>query len=298
MSLPAFASLSPARRAAKPRVLLGVAVAAVAAVALSAPGLADEPVRIGMIPDAGATQVSIDQKAPLKDYLSKAMGHPVKLIIPTSYNATVEALGNGSLDFAYLGGLTFVKARAHYGIVPLVQRKIDTEFHSLFITQAASSIHTLADLKGKSFAFGDIVSTSGHLMPYRAMAAAGIDPDHDLKGFRYTGSHAATVQTVAAGGVDAGACDETVFRALVSEGKVDGKKLRVFYTTPAFVDYVWAARKDLSPEIQKKFAAAFLNLSPERDGAILEILRGKSFVRATNEEYHAIEEVATKLEMF
>src|SRR5215469_16236247 len=46
-------------------------------------------VSVGMIPDAGATQVAIDQKAPLRDYLTRAIGQPVKLVIPTNYNATV-----------------------------------------------------------------------------------------------------------------------------------------------------------------------------------------------------------------
>src|SRR5579862_8180068 len=114
---------------------------------------ASEGIRVGMIPDAGATQVSIDQKKPLKDYLAGAIGQSVDLIIPTNYNATVEALGNGSLDFAYLGGLTFLKAHAQYGVMPLVQRDSDMRFHSLFITQTGSSIKSLADLKGKNFAF-------------------------------------------------------------------------------------------------------------------------------------------------
>ena len=82
----------------------------------------------------------------------------VELIIPANYNATVEALGNGSLDVAYLGGLTYAKAHARYGVVPLVQRDIDQRFHSLFITGPASSIKSLADLKGHSFCFGDINS--------------------------------------------------------------------------------------------------------------------------------------------
>lgn len=63
-----------------------------------------------MIPDTGATQVSIEEKGPLRDYLSRTLGQPVELVIPTSYNATVEAIGNGSLDFAYFGGLTYCKA--------------------------------------------------------------------------------------------------------------------------------------------------------------------------------------------
>lgn len=258
---------------------------------------ADTAIKVGMIPDTGATQVSIQEKGPLQAYLSTAIGRPVSLVIPTNYNATVEGLGNGSLDFAYLGGLTYVKAHASYGVIPLVQRDIDQQFHSLLFTQASSSIHSLSDLKGKRFAFGDINSTSGHLMPYRAMTQAGVDPDKDLT-FRYTGSHAATVQAVASGTVDAGGADETVYKSLVADGKVDGSKLRVFYTTPAFVDYVWVARKDVDATTQRQFADAFLKLTAGRDDQILTILRGQHFVRANDAEYKDIADVARKLGMF
>src|SRR5215469_14748932 len=216
---------------------------------------AETALRIGMIPDAGATQVSIEQKAPLRAYLEKALQRPVELIIPTNYNATVEGLGNNSLDVAYLGGLTYIKAHASYGAIPLVQRQADREFHSLFITQASSPIKSVADLKGKSFAFGDINSTSGHLIPFQIMQQVGIDPDKDMK-FRYTGSHVATVKAVEAGATDAGACDETVFREMTSTGKADPAKLRVFQTSKPFADYVWAARRDLDPATQKAIIKA------------------------------------------
>jgi phosphonate transport system substrate-binding protein len=250
-----------------------------------------------MIPDAGATQVSVEQKAPLRAYLEKALGRPVQLIIPTNYNATVEGLGNGSLDIAYLGGLTFVKAHQRYGAIPLVQRQTDREFHALFITQASSPIKDLADLKGRSFAFGDINSTSGHLMPYRAMLKVGIDPDKDLK-FRYTGSHAATVKAVESGAVEAGACDETVFKQMTGDGKADAAKLRVFYTTPPFVDYVWAARSDLDAATQKAIVAAFISLQRGKDDEILNILRGEKFVAADDAEYDTIRATAKQLKLF
>lgn len=268
-----------------------------AAIATGAAAADETPLRIGMIPDAGATQVSVEQKAPLRAYLEKAIGRPVQLIIPTNYNATVEGLGNGSLDIAYLGGLTYVKAHARYGAIPLVQRETDRQFHAVFITQAQSPIKSLADLKGKSFAYGDINSTSGHLMPYRAMQQAGLDPDKDLK-FRYTGSHAATVKAVESGTVDAGACDETVFRQMTSDGKADAGKLRVFQVTAPFVDYVWAARADLDAATQKAVVKAFTDLKPGTDDQILEILRGKSFVAADDAEYDAIRTTAKELSLF
>jgi phosphonate transport system substrate-binding protein len=257
----------------------------------------DKPIAVGMIPDAGATQVSIQEKQPLKEYLMRRIGQPVNLVIPTNYNATVEALGNGSLDFAYLGGLTYVKAHAQYGVIPLVQRTSDLEFHSLFITGANSTIHQLSDLKGKSFAFGDINSTSGHLIPYIEMREAGVNVDEQLK-FRYSGSHAATAKVVESGGVDAGALDETVYNSMIAEGKLDKAKVRVFHTSKPFVDYVWVARKDIDKQTQEKFVEAFMDLQEGRDAQILEILRGKKFVRAKDEEYGVIRLIAQQLKMF
>jgi phosphonate transport system substrate-binding protein len=259
--------------------------------------VARNSIRVGMIPDAGSTQVSIEEKAPLRDYLAKAMGQPVDLIIPTSYNATVEALGNGSLDFAYLGGLTYIKAHARYGVVPLVQRESDRQFHALFIAHTGTSIRSLRDLKGKTFAFGDINSTSGHLMPFEALRNAGLDPDKDLT-YRYTGSHPATAKAVEAGVVDAGAMDESVYQAMTKDGKLDRTKVYVFFTTPPFVDYVWVAGKQIDAGTRDKFAKAFLTLQSGRDEAILHILRGSKFVRATNSEYDTLRRVALELKLF
>jgi len=269
--------------------------AALAATGIASVAVAMEPLRIGMVPDAGATQVSVEEKAPLQKYLEHELGRPVILIIPTNYNATVEGIGNGSLDIAYFGGLTYVKAHARYGAIPLVQRDVDRQFHSLFITREGSGITSLKQLVGKSFCFGDINSTSGHLYPFLAMKQAGLSPDKSLKSFRYTGSHPATAQAVALGACDAGALDETVFKSLVADGKLTGAKLTVFYTTPAFADYVWAARKGLAPADIQTFDNALLRLQPGHDDQILDILRGKHFVRANNAEYGDVERVAKEL---
>jgi phosphonate transport system substrate-binding protein len=253
-------------------------------------------IKVGMIPDAGATQVSIDEKAQLKEYLAKAIGTPVNLIIPTNYNATVEALGNGSLDFAYLGAVTYIKAHQMYSVIPLVQRSADKNFHSLFITPSGSSVKSLADTKGKRVAFGDINSTSGHLIPHLELSKARINPDKDLQ-VRYTGSHSATAKAVESGGADAGALDETVYREMVSDKKVDGSKVRVFFTSRSFVDYVWVARKDVGAAQQEAFAKAFLALEEGKDDKILVILRGKDFVRADDAEYATVRDVARELKM-
>jgi phosphonate transport system substrate-binding protein len=85
---------------------------------------------------------------------------------------------------------------------------------------------------------------------------------------------------VEAGAVDAGALDETVFRQMVTNHDIDGSKVRVFFTTPPFVDYVWVARKGINSALAEKMAQAFLKLQQPNDAQILDILRGSQFVRA------------------
>jgi phosphonate transport system substrate-binding protein len=280
-----------------PACLVALIALLLTAANLSREAVARDSIRVGMIPDAGSTQVSVEEKAPLRDYLAKAMGAPVELIIPTNYNATVEGLGNDSLDFAYLGGLTYIKAHARYGVLPIVQREADRQFHALFIANTGTAIHSLQDLKGETFAFGDINSTSGHLMPFEALRLAGLDPDTDLK-YRYTGSHPATAKAVEAGVVDAGALDESVYQTMLQDEKLDKSKVRVFFTTPPFVDYVWVARKQIDAATREKFGHAFLALQPGRDQRILDILRGDKFVTATDDEYDTLRRVAAELKLF
>jgi phosphonate transport system substrate-binding protein len=140
-----------------------------------AASVAEKPINVGMLPESGASKEVLKQKDPLKAYLTKALGREVNIVILPSYDSTVAALGDGTVDFAYLGGLTYVKAHLRYGVVPLVQRSSDTQFHAVFITRADSSIRSLHDLRGREFAFGDVNSTSGHVMPYLELRQAGID---------------------------------------------------------------------------------------------------------------------------
>ena len=120
--------------------------------------------RISMIPTMNPGKI-IRESTPFIDYLEKETGAKVELTVPTNYAAVVEAMASDRVDIAYLGGFTYVQASARAGAKPLVQRQKDQTLHSLFITQPDSAIRSLGDLKGHSFAFGDVNSTSGHLMP-------------------------------------------------------------------------------------------------------------------------------------
>ncbi|MGB2603400.1 MAG: phosphate/phosphite/phosphonate ABC transporter substrate-binding protein, partial [Candidatus Sulfotelmatobacter sp.] len=236
-------------------------------------------------------------REPLQAYLRKAMRRPVNVAVPDQYSDTVAGLRDGSYDFASLGALTYIRAHAKYGVIPLVQSTSDSQFHSVFITGADSSIHSLRDLKGKKFAFGDVNSTSAYLIPYLEIKRAGINPDTDLK-IRYSGSHPATAALVETGAVDAGALGETLFHYLISTGKLDLARVRIFYTSRPFVDSAWVARKDVPQAERESFSRALLALNEGKNDPVMKILRAKQFVVANDEEYASTRQIAKELEMF
>ncbi len=274
-----------------------IAALAALAAALSLPArAADRPVlRVSAIPDEAPTELQRKFK-PLGEYLSRSLSMDVRFVPVTDYAGAVEGLAGGHLDLVWLGGFTFVQARRRTGnAVPLVQREEDAHFHSKFITRVGSGIHSLRDLKGRTFAFGSVSSTSGHLMPRYYLLQAGIDPDKDLSRYAFTGAHDATAMWVASGKVDAGALNESVWQKLVEEKRVDSSRVEVFSTTPGYFDYNWTVRGDLDPALAARIRAAFLALDPARpeQKAILDLQRTRRFVETGPENYRMIEEAAS-----
>jgi phosphonate transport system substrate-binding protein len=248
--------------------------------------------RLSMIPSTDPGKI-VRESQPFVDYLEKAAGAKVELTVPTNYAAVVEAIANDQVDIAYLGGFTYVQASQRSGVLPLVQRDRDREFHSLFISQPGSGIASIADLKGHTFAFGDVNSTSGHLMPEYFMREAKVPPDA-LSKVIYTGGHDATALAVANKKVDAGAMDEAVYERMVKENKLDTNQAKVFYKTPPFFDYIWVARKGLDPQTAEAFSSAMLKLNAGDvdQKKVLDILSAAKYVKANDADYDKLRQAA------
>ncbi|UVO19228.1 putative selenate ABC transporter substrate-binding protein [Stutzerimonas stutzeri] len=254
---------------------------------------AAETLRVSAIPDEAPTEL-IRKFKPLGEYLEKELGMPVKFTPVSDYAAVVEALASDRLDMAWLGGFTFVQTRLKTGnAIPLVQREQDEQFTSKFIT-ADPAVKSLQDLKGKTFAFGSVSSTSGSLMPRYFMLKDGIEPEQFFSRIAYSGAHDATAAWVEAGKADAGVLNASVWDKLVAAGKVNTDKVRVFATTPTYYDYNWTVRGTLEPALAEKIKAAFLALDPANPEhkAILDLQAASRFIATKPENYEGIEQAA------
>ena len=277
-----------------PRSLAVKALLTCAVLCFSALSQAQQTLRMTAIPDESPTELA--RKAmPLVKYLEQKLGMKVEFTPVSDYAASVEALANKQVDLAWFGGFTFVQANVRSGgkAVPLVQREEDTKFRSVFIT-TDPAIKTLADLKGKTLSFGSASSTSGHLMPRNYLLEAKIDPDKDLKRIAFSGAHDATIAAVAAGKVDVGALNISVWEKFVTDKKVDTDKVRVLYTTPPYFDYNWTVHADMPAALKEKLAKAFLDLNSNTPEGkeILDLQRATRFVPTKAENYKGIESAA------
>ncbi len=252
--------------------------------------------RVSAIPDENPQEL-LRIYEPFAAYLTKELGIPVKFVPVVDYAATVEGLAAKKLDLVWYGGFTSVQAVLRTGgtATRLVMRKEDAEFKSVFITRPDTGITKLSDLKGKTFAFGSVSSTSGHLMPRYFLLQNKIDPDRDFaQKAAFSGAHDATALWVEGGRVDAGALNFLVWDKLVQGKKVDTDKVKVFWTTPPYVDYVWTARGELDARLRDRITSAFLKLkydNPEHR-TLLDLHRTKGYIRARDEDWKGIQEAA------
>lgn len=285
------------------RLRLLAALAALALPALGATacggndtaGAAVKGLRVGVVPNIAPDEVDA-RYAPLASYLERKLGVPVKLWVPTSYPAVVEALANDRIDLAWFGGLTYVQARQRAKVTPLVTdinpETGTTKYDSRIIVPAGSPVHRLADLRGKTFAFGSISSTSGSLYPSIMLRDAGLDYRHDLGRTIYTGGHDATAAAVASGKVDAGGLEGRVLDQLIDKGVIDRSKVRVIARSAPIEGYPWVARTALPAQLRERIADAFTSM---RDPKLLKLLGVDGYARVTPSDYDYVEREAGEL---
>ena len=261
------------------------------------PARGDTPeiLRVSAIPDESPSEL-LRIYAPFAEYLSRELRMKVQFTPVVDYAATVEGLAAKKLDMVWYGGFTSVQAvrRTNGTARRLVLRQEDAEFKSVFVARPDSGIKSLKDLRGKTFAFGSVSSTSGHLMPRYFLLQARITPEKDLKQVAFSGAHDATALWVESGKVDAGALNFLVWDKLVQQQKVDLSKVAVFYTTPPYVDYVWTARGELDQGLLDRITAAFLTLdyrNPEHK-KLLDLHRTKKYIKAKDTDWKDTEEAA------
>jgi len=248
-----------------------------AAVAVPAFALPDH-LTVGLLPGESAPTV-MRLNEPMRAYLEKRLGIPVKLEVGANYAATGEALRFGRLDVAFLGPVTYIKQGRHARLVPFARPShagVGPTFQAVIIVPAQSPVKSLAGLKGTEVAFGDPASTSGTWVPQYQLLEAGLVAKRDYTP-RFLGAHDAVALAVANRKVAAGGLSMPIYQRLLKEGKLAPGAVRVLAPSPAIPEYMWTFREGLDPAFRERIREAFLHVT---DPEALKVFRAEAFVPA------------------
>jgi phosphonate transport system substrate-binding protein len=183
---------------------------------------------------------------PLAQHLAQRLGRAVELRTVDSWEGLAKSLANGETDIALMGPWGYVLANHVAGaqVVSTIEYDGKPEYFAIIVTHPDSGIKTMADLKGKTFAFGDKGSTSGYLIPLHHFMTQGIEPDKYFSKVLYT-KHQAIETQVAAGQLDAGADYNRNRNAMIEQGLIKPERSKIIWQSAPLPNDAFAVSKAL-----------------------------------------------------
>ncbi len=222
-----------------------------------------------MFVPSGEAQVILKGGQKIGLMLQDVTGLYFKTSIATSYAAVIEAMGAGKVDIGWLATFSYVLGKEKYGfdLLLIVVRFGSPFYRGQIVVNAKSGIRNLADLKGKSFAYVDPASTSGHLYPKSLILNHGHNPEIFFSHSVFAGSHNAVILSVLRGDVDGGATYDDA-RAAVAKSYPDiFDKVRVIAHTKDIPNDTVTARKGLHPQLKAKIKNGLMKLAKMPEGS-------------------------------
>lgn len=232
-------------------------------------GTEENPIVWSFVPSGNMQRVSSGAQD-VADLLQAKTGLYFKTNVATEYAGVIEAMKSNppTAHMASLATFSYVMAHemgvANAALVAI--RFGSPTYNGQIITQANSGIKTVKDLKGKTFARPDPLSTSGWVIPMLIMKAAGLNPEKDLARIVDAGSHDAVISAVYNNQADAGATYVDARTRIEKDHPDVMKKLVVIKVTPSIpndgVQFIPSFPKDL----QEKIVNALLEIAKDEKG--------------------------------
>ena len=278
--------------------LLTCAAMAVLVFALFTAAYAEDPpsdtLKIVFIAYQNPGKVLEDLK-PVVEYIEEALGIKVKDYVSTDYAGVVEALRNKSADMGFMGPLQYVLAHEHAGAFPILGEvyKGKAYYTSRIFVRKDSGIKKLEDLRGKSIAFVDPISSSGYLYPLDLFKQQGLvddRPDKFFKRIYFAGGDEQAIRAVYNKFADAAGIGQFAYNLLRPEER---DEIIYIGESKRLPSHCVVVRKDLNRKTVDALRDALFALNEGPDRGLLKYLYSvDGYVHVSHEDFEEVEEVA------
>lgn len=228
------------------------------------------------------------------DYLSLKMGVPVKLVQRKTYQEVNDLVRKNSVDAAFVCSLAYIDGKDQFGMellaVPIVRG--EPRYYSYIIVPNDSSIKSLEELKGKTFAYTDPLSNSGKLSPEYMIAQLGENPETFFKLTFFTYSHDKSIQAVAEKMVDGAAVDSLVWDFKNATDPGFTSRTKIINKSPPYGIPPLVVSKDIDPILKEKLGKILLQMHEDEKGReILDRIMIDRFSEDNDSLYNSVREM-------
>ncbi|MDP3861500.1 MAG: phosphonate ABC transporter substrate-binding protein [Phaeovulum sp.] len=235
------------------------------------------------------------------------LGVPVKLFTPADYDGVIQGLLGGTIDFGWLGASAYAKTYlTDPNAVDVVLTKQNTDgttgYYSIGFARRDSGITSLADARGKVFAFADPNSTSGYLVPAAELSESLGKLDAYFSEVRMSGGHEQSIVGVNNGtfaaavawadglGDWADGYNSGAFRKAADAGLIDMNNLVEIWRSRLIPEGPIVLRRALPQDVKDKVTKLVADLHETDKACAYNVAAGAAldFVPVTHEDYLGI----------
>ncbi|RME78346.1 MAG: phosphate/phosphite/phosphonate ABC transporter substrate-binding protein [Chloroflexi bacterium] len=227
-------------------------------------------------------QGTAESYSELADYISKKLDRPVELVQRRTYAEVNDLIAQNKVDIAFVCTSAYVVGHDTFGMELLAAPEVNREqvYYSVLIVPADSPATSIADLKGKVFAFTDPMSHSGRAYPtYLLRQELGVSPEQFFSRTFFTYSHDRAIQAVAERVADGAAVDSLVLDYALQRDPSLKDRVRVIHRSPPFGIPPVVAPPQASPRLKARLQQLLLDMSNDPEGRL--VLQHLGFDRFT-----------------
>jgi phosphonate transport system substrate-binding protein len=234
----------------------------------------------------------------LLDYIGAKLGREIEFVQRKTYGEINELLAKGQIEMAFICSGPYAFGKEKYGIELLATPQVQNShfYQSYLIVNKNSVFRSLADLRGRIFAFTDPDSNSGKLVPTVWLAQMGEKPETFFRKTIYTYSHDNAILAVARGLVDGAAVDGLIWEYFHQKNPIFTSKTRIIRKSEPYGIPPIVASKALTLQLKTLIRQELFAMHQDPEGRkILHELLIDRFINPRDEWYDSIRKINLNL---
>ncbi len=232
-----------------------------------------------------------------KIYLETHLQRPIVFVQRRSYRELTDLFTQGQLDAGWVCAAPYTLHKSVQRLLAIPVWQGEPLYQSyLIVSERDTATRSIADLRGKIFAYSDPESNSSFFVTQGELVDLGVDTDTFFAKTLFTYAHRKNVEAVAARLVDGARVDGYIYDMLRLQSPELIAKTRIVQKSDKYGFPPIVSRADLPEEDFHKLQETLINMNNDTEGeALLEAMGLDGFVRGDDHLFDGVAALLKKV---